>query len=230
MIYLRSSIAEFLVIARKLINGVKNDDFVKERVLTYNFDDTRIAECEAAFLAAENAENIKSQEYGEQLEAGAIYQSLMEPLEKTVKKHNDFLKLALRNNIEKQKKLMLVGHPRSRKLKDWFKYIIELYNRLLADDTCLTAMAGYGFTLEMFAATLQDLKAAQIAKDNHDKERGEAEAATEIRDTVFETLNDLVDELTLICKYSLEDRPQYLETLGIPVYSPGYKKKKKKKQ
>ncbi|UCH96293.1 MAG: hypothetical protein JSV88_05410 [Candidatus Aminicenantes bacterium] len=230
MIHLRTTIPDFLKNSRMLIFGVKEDDFIKQRILEYNFDETRITEAAAAFEEAEKTESNKTLEYGEQLEAKARFDKLMEESEYIFKKHADFIKLALRDDIEKQNLLFITGQPRSQKLIDWFKYVLEFYNRVLGDDDVVGRAAKYGITKEKLEQGRQTITTAQDAKTKHEKEMGEAQDATDQRDTAFEILLYIVEELELICKYALEDRPQLLEKLGIEVLSPGYKKKSKSKK
>lgn len=227
MYYSKKSIARFLKGSKTLIFGVRDDAFIKERITAFNYDESRLTECIAIYDEAEKAESVKSKEYGEQLEAKAIFDKQMAEAEKLYRKHTDFLKLALVDNIEEQKKLLLIGQPRTRRLSDWFKHVLELYDRVLESETAITAVTRYGITREKLAEGRQTVSAAEAAKIKHTEEKGEAQDATDLRDTAFEKLAFAVDELKKICTYSLEDRPQRLEKLGIQVLSPGYKRKPK---
>lgn len=230
MFYSKKSIARFLKGSKTLIFAVKDDPFIKERIMAFNYDESRLNECLAIYDEAEKAESVKSKEYGEQLEAKAIFDKLMAEAEKLYRKHTDFLRLALADNIEEQKKLLLIGQPRTRRLPDWFKHVLELYDRVLESETAIAAVTHYGITGEKLAEARQKIVDAEAAKIKHTEERGEAQDATDLRDTAFEKLAFAVDELKKICTYSLEDRPQLLEKLGIQVLSPGYKRKPKKKK
>lgn len=230
MIHLRTTIPEFLKSSRMLIVGVKEDDFIKQRILEYNFDETRITEAAAAFEEAEKAESNKTQEYGEQLEAKAQFDKLLKESEEIFKKQSDFIDLALRDDVDKQRLLFITGQPRSQKLVAWFKYVLEFYDRVLSDDDIINRVTKYGITKEKLEQGRQSIITAQEAKTKHEKEMGEAQDATDRRDTAFEILVKIVEELELICKYALKDRPQLLEKLGIKVLSPGYKRKSKNKK
>lgn len=230
MIHLRTTIPEFLKGSRMLIVGIKEDDFIKQRILEYNFDETRITEAAAAFEEAEKAESNKTLEYGEQLEAKARFDKIMKESEEIFRKHSDFIKLALRDDFEKQNLLFITGQPRSQKLTDWFKYVLEFYSRVLGDEDVVSRVTKYGITKEKLEQGRQTIITAQEAKTKHEKEMGEAQDAADRRDTAFEKLLYIVEELELICKYALKDRPQLLEKLGIEVLSAGYKRKNKDKE
>jgi hypothetical protein len=219
MIRLKKSIAGFLRDSKALIYGVKDDPFIKERILTYNFDDTRIEESVKVYEEAVKAESEKSKEYGEQLEASKRFEKAMNEADYIFKKHSDFVRLALRHDEEKTRKLFLTGEPRSKKLSDILKYMIEFYNRLLADEQAAASVSKYAITREDLEKGRQKIVEADTAKTAHNVEMGEAQDATDSRDKEFVKLNDVVEELEIICTYALEDRPQLLEKLGIKVLS-----------
>ncbi|NIM11484.1 MAG: hypothetical protein GTO45_16310 [Candidatus Aminicenantes bacterium] len=230
MVYLRTSIPTFLADSRALIYGVKADSFIKGRILPYNVDETRITEYVAIYDAAELAESKKSKEFGEQLEASIIFERIFKEAEALFRKHRDFLKLLLKDDIDKQKKLFLVGVPRAKKIADLLKHMREVYFRTLEHDEVVTGVARYGITREDLETGLQKVIEAMDAKEKHNREKGDAEDATLLRDDAFEKLDDVVDELETILYYALEDRPQLLEKLGIPVLSPGYKRRTKSQE
>ena len=69
MIYLGKNIPEFIMDSRTLIFGIKDDSFIKERILPYKVDEERIDEMVTIYYEAEKAESEKTKEFGEQLEA-----------------------------------------------------------------------------------------------------------------------------------------------------------------
>jgi hypothetical protein len=224
MYHLKITIAEFLQNSRRLIFGVNGDAFVKERILPYNFDEARITVCVDTYNKAEKAESVKSQEFGEQLGARIIFEKTLEEANSLFYKHTDFLKLALRDDLNMQKELFLVGIPRSRRISDWLKHMREVYERVLEHEEVIPLVGRYGLTREDLEAGYQKVLDAILAKDKHSAEQDEAEDATFLRDEAFEELIDVVEELETVCIYALEDRPQLLEKFGIPVMAPKYKR------
>ena len=227
MIRLKKSIAAFLRDSKELVYGIKDDPFIKERILDYNFDDTRIEESVRLYEEAVKAESEKSKEYGEQLESRKIFEKIMDEADYIFKKHVDFVRLALRNDEEKSKKLFLSGKPKSKKITDTLKYMKEFYNRVLADEQVLSGVSRYAITKEDLEKGLEKIVEADTAKTTHNVEMGESQDATDQRDKSFNQLLFIIEELETICAYALEDRPQLLEKLGITVLSAGYKRDKK---
>jgi hypothetical protein len=227
MIRLKKTIATFLRDSKALIYGVKDDPFIKERILAYNIDNARIEESVKLYEEAVKAESDKSKEYGEQLEARKRFEKTMDEADYIFKKHSDFVRLALRDDEEKINKLFLSGEPRSRKISDILKYMMEFYNRVLADDQVVAGVSAYGITKEDLEKGLQKIVEADTAKTAHNVEMGESQDATDRRDKAFNQLIFITEELEIICTYALEDRPQLLEKFGITVLSEGYKRKNK---
>jgi hypothetical protein len=225
MIYLRTSIATFLANARALIYGIRDDLFIKERILPYAIDDARIAESVAAYDAAELAEAEKSKEFGERLEARLLFERAFEEAEQMFKEHTDFLKLTLRDDFEKQKKLFLIGVPRAKRIDNRLKHMREVYFRTLQHDEVVAALSRFGITREDLEAGQRKVVETMDARKRFLAEKGEAEDATTLRDEAFVTLFDAVEDLETVCSYALKDRPQLMEKLGIVVFSPGYRPK-----
>lgn len=224
MLHLRTTIAGFLMYARQLIFGVRDDALIRERLLKYNFDDAKITECVDTYYEAEKAQSDRLKEYGEQLGAKEISDETWEEAKATWQEHTDILKLAVRDDIDKQRKLFLIGQPASNKMSDWFEHMKAMYDRVLADDEVVAAAAAYGLTREILEAGRQTVVNAEDAKRIHSVEQGEAEEATERRNAAFMKLLKVVEDLETLCPYVLKDMPQRLEKLGIPVLSPGYKR------
>lgn len=226
--YSKRNIPEFLKYSKTLIFGVAEDPFIREKILAYNYGEDRVNESVAAYNEAVQAESDKQKEFGEQLEASTIFEEIMDDAVSTFKEHTDFLKLSLKYDVEKQRKLFLIGVPRSARLSEYIKHMREVYDRVLADDDVVAGASKYGLTREALEAGRQKIIDAEDAKRKHQKEMGDAEAATERRDASFVKLSDIVDELETICIHAFKDTPQVLERLGIRVLSPGYKRKTKK--
>jgi len=187
MYYSKKSISHFMKGAKALIFAVVNDDFIKERISVFNFDEARLNECLDIYNKAEEAESDKSKEFGEQLESKVISDKLIEEADKIYRLQTEFLRLGLFYNIEKQRKLFLIGQPRTRKVMEWLKHALELYNRVLADEEAVNSVSVYGITKENLEVGRKKVLDAEAAKIKHTEERGEAQDATDLRDTAFES-------------------------------------------
>ena len=228
MLNSKLTISQFLMYARQLIFGVRDDLFVRGRVSAYKFDDARIDYCVTTYYDAEKAQIGRLKDLGEQLAAKERFEVAWAEVKSMWRKHNDFLKLSIRDDLDKKRKLFLTGLPRTRKYPAWFEHMKAMYDRVLADDDVVAGVGAFNITREDLEAGRQKVVDAENAKRKHLAEQGEAEHATDVRDKTFETLHKVVEDLETICPYALEDTPQRLEKLGITVYSPGYKPKKKK--
>lgn len=233
MLQLSTSIPTFLQLMRRMINGVINSEFIKTRVQPFNIDEAFLTEISGLLTAAVQAESNKQKEYGEQLEAKESFDLVYKEAVDIFEMHKDFLKVLLRYNLEKFRKLFFEGLPKTNKLSEWLKYRIEVYDRILADPDIILKAQELGITQVDLEAARAKVIEAQTAKDNHKSEMGEAQDATLLRDEAFETLIRQADKLKVACFYALKDRPQLMEKLGLKIYSEGYleeKRRKKKKE
>ncbi len=225
------TISNFLRDSQRLLHGVEEDSFIKERILAYNYTDERLAEAIALLAETEKAESDKGQRVGEWAEASENADRMLAEADSVSRRHIDFLKLGLRNSPEKMGRVFINGTPTlsRHRLADWFMRTKKLYDRVLADSEVVLQLSNYAITPEELTLALQKVTEAEKAKNIQHRKKGTAEDSTMLRNALFERLKDATRELTVICTYALEDRPQLMEKLGVTVLSPGYKRKKKEK-
>jgi hypothetical protein len=227
MINLNSTIPEFLDDSRILIKGIMATDLIKERILPFNYTEERLLEVEAVYNAAVAAESNKAYCFGIKVASKEIADKAFEEAKTVFGLHSAILKTLLRDDVEMLKKLFLVGQPRTQRPIELLKIWLEVYDRVLAEPDLIAKTTIVGLTTEKLQEGKQVVTAAQTAKEEQTQKKGDAQDATTERDKAFNALLVEVDLLVPICRYVLNDRPQLLEKLGILVYSPGYRPKKK---
>ena len=79
----------------------------------------------------------------------------------------------------------------------------------------MVKMAGYGITEEKLTAGQILAKEVENATNRQKTEMGEAQEATRLRDEAADTLQAWYSNFIAIARIALEDKPQYLEMLGI---------------
>ncbi len=100
MISLGCSIPTYLKHAQALIFGVRDDEFIKQRLQVFNCTDERIAEYIAVYYEAEQSESEKSREMGEQAEARHEAEETQEAARSLAQMHIDCIRLALYDDLK----------------------------------------------------------------------------------------------------------------------------------
>jgi hypothetical protein len=91
----------------------------------------------------------------------------------------------------------------------------QFYTNLLHNQDWLAKMAGYGITTEKLIAGQTLVSAVEEAMNRQKTEMGEAQEATRLRDEAADALQEWYSDFIAIARIALEDKPQYLEMLGI---------------
>ena len=123
-------------------------------------------------------------------------------------------RVAYKNNTGIATQLGINGN-RKESFSGWLLDANQSYSNTLGNDSILKPLAEYGITpakLESGKAEVQALAAANLAQE---KEKGEAQEATQQRDAAIDALSDWISDLVAIAKIALEPEAQLLESLGI---------------
>jgi len=158
--------------------------------------------------------NQQKLEYGEQYEATETVKALWAEADAAYMRTLKVARVALRDNVKAQAAMMLTG-PRKRTLSGWIEQVEAFYGNLLANADLLAAMAFFGYNqtkLEAEAALLQAVRAANLIQE---KEKGEAQEATKLRDAKMDELDAWMADFKAIAQVALEEHPQWLEILGF---------------
>ncbi len=228
MKHLRMSAAAFLQKARLIIKGIRKEALIRERLKeAYNINEARLKQIEATYRKAEKAESRKSRKFGKQLGQRQAAERMFNEAKDTFLHYKTLLELTLKYDKERQKQIFLKGAWKNRSKPARLKNMLEVYNRVLDDNEVMQGVAKLGITREILEKGRQKIIAALDAKQNHVNEKGDAQDAVTLRDSAFRELDDIVRWLEKCCVYTLKDRPQLLEILGIPVLSPAYEQRLK---
>ena len=91
----------------------------------------------------------------------------------------------------------------------------QFYKNALASKAILKDLAEFGITEQKLKAGLKEVEAIEAANLAQEKEKGEAQAATQKRDAALDELQDWLSDYLAIAKIALEEEPQLLEGLGV---------------
>ncbi len=155
----------------------------------------------------------QKKEYGEQYEATATYTTTETTLHATYMQDLGIARIVFKNDVAAQVALGLNGERKKSK-SGYQAQALLLYNGALKNAAYKTALAKRGITQAGLTAQktgfegLSDLNAAQ------QKETGEAQAATKIRDAALNEFEEWMSDFKGIAIIALSGTPQLREKLG----------------
>lgn len=159
-----------------------------------------------------NAKQVK--EWGEKTEAT---NELSEKREQAHKNYIRFIKIAriaFVNEAGTWQALGLMGE-RKETISGWLVQSSQFYTNLLSNNSWLDRMGTFGVTSEKLIAGETLVKLVKEALNKQKTEMGEAQEATRIRDEAADILQAWYSDFIAIARITLENKPQYLEMLGI---------------
>ncbi len=227
MKFSKKRISDLLESSKMAINVAMSDEEIKKALLTYNFDEARLNEGLELYNKASQLAADQKKEYGEQYSAREEFEKVFEDGSDIFLEHTRFSRLACRNNANKLAKLGITG-DRPTTIAGWLNQAKSFYKNAISDEELMSNLSRYAITKEKLEAAQQKIVSVEESKVRHNIEMGEAQQKTELRNDALEELNFFVTELFTVAEFSLKDNPQQIEKMGIPVYSDGYKKRRKK--
>ena len=211
--YRSSNIDSYLQQIRLAIQNGQSPD-IAAALAVYGYDAAKTGAGVPLLATVEELQAVQKKEYSEQYAATTALGEAWKAADKIYATHRKLAKLALRNDPDGQKALML-HEPKAQTLDPWLGQAGVFYKNLLESDDMLAAMAVYNITDLMLIATRDAV--VQVAAFNGDQEREKSEArkATRARDAALDALDDWYNEFRALARIALEDDPQRLEALGL---------------
>ncbi len=194
-------------------NALANPDILAA-LQVFGYDLTKLTAGRALYDEVLPLVNQQKLEYGEQYEATETVKAVWAEADAAYMRTLKVARVALRDNTKAQAAMMLTG-PRKRTLSGWLEQAAAFYGNLLGNADLLAALAPFGYDqvgLEAEAALLQAVRAANLIQE---KEKGEAQEATKLRDAKMDALDIWMADFKAIAQVALEEHPQWLEILGF---------------
>ncbi len=229
MKFSKKRISSLLESSKIALNVAMNDEEIKNALLTYNFDEARLNEGLELYNKASQLAADQKKEYGEQYSAREEFEKVFEEGNDIFLEHSRFSRLAFRNNANKLAKLG-IGGPRPTTITGWLDQAKSFYKNALSDEELISNLSRYAITKEKLEAGQQLIINVEESKVSHNIEMGEAQQSTKLRNDAIEELDFYISELFTVAEFSLKDKPQQVEKLGITAYTEGYKKRKRRKK
>ncbi len=185
----------------------------------FGYTSAKIQQGKKLYTIAATAQLAQQHEAGGQVSATTVVNDAWETAKKTYSRMIKVTRVAFKRNSGVAVQLGLNG-GRKKSLSGWLAQANQFYQNALGDKAVLTGLKEFGITEQKLKAGLAELAVVETANLVQEKEKGEAQAATQTRDAALDELQDWLSDYLVIAKVALEDDPQLLEGMGILVRSP----------
>ncbi len=201
-----------------MINNSLGDQVVLDAVTPMGYDAVKLQEGKALLLDSETLYESQLKEYGDVDEAQNQYKSKRAQGEAKYKMMLNLARIAFKDDVKATTTLQLNGR-RAGTVSGWLKQTRNFYRAILANEEWKASMATLGQTEEILTTALQDVDQINELQETINREQGDAQNATQVRDMKFEELIDWLADYETVARIALADKPQLLEKLGIVVPS-----------
>lgn len=194
-------------------NSLKYDD-LQQMLAVFGYTAEKLGEGKALLESAVTLNILHQKEYGEQYQAT---DDLRVKSEEARTPYITFIKIARVAFAREPGAWTALGLSGERKesYSGLLAQFNQFYTNLKSNQAWLAKMASFGITTEKLDAGDALVKEVEEAMNRQKVETGEAQEATRLRDEAADTLQEWYSDFIAIARIALEDKPQYLEMLGI---------------
>ena len=213
------SIDTLLSQAQVAIDNALNNPKILEYLNGFGYTSAKIQQGKKLYSVAAAAQLAQQSEAGGQILSTTVVNDAWETAKKSYMRSLKVARVAFKGNSGVATQLDLTG-TRKKSLSGWMAQANQFYKNALGDKAILAELKEFGITEQKLKAGLAELAVVESANLVQEKEKGEAQAATQKRDAALVELQDWLSDYLAIAKVALEDDPQLLEGLGILARSP----------
>ena len=209
----KRSIEDRLLEAQVAIDNSLNIPTILNAVSMLGYDLARLQAARALYDEVMALVAAQKLEYGDQYEATAVVNAAWETADLAYKRTLKACRILFKGNASAAGALNLSG-SRKKSLSGWLEQATTFYTNLLNTPDFITALLEFGYDQAKLEAEAALVQAVYDANAVQDKERGEAQEATLVRDAKLDELDEWVARYKQVAQLALEDSPQMLEQLG----------------
>lgn len=209
----RFSIAYFMAMVLKLITNCKNAEILS-KLTVFGVTEATIEEGEALIAEAQKSINDQEREHNEKLKAYDEYFAQKELCEDEHKIYSTFGRLVVGSDKSLYRTLNF-NEPLDGKTYERFMQMEKRYRAALNEPAFMAGIAKYNVTVDSINGYMANIEILKKLRVDYDREKGQAESATEFRKLKLEELKIYYKNLKTVAKVALREDVQLLEELGI---------------
>lgn len=210
------SIDALLSSAQLAIAAAQTNAEIQAALVLFGYPPEEIQRGRSLYETALSAQQQRHREYAEQIGASASLNDLRDALDNLYRRHLKLARIACKNDPVAISKLGLQG-KRKRTFSGWLGHVQQFYTALSkepANSSLLQELSRYSITPEAIEDAQTQIETVLAASVAREKEKGEAQQATQDRDAALDALQAWMSDLFAVAQIALEARPQLLEAMG----------------
>ncbi len=211
---LSEPIDNFLNRASVAINNAMTTPKIQQYLNEYGYTPEKIKQGKTLYETALNAQQQQRKKYGEQISATDSFNQLWKTAKESYIRCLKIARVAFKKDPGIITELALNG-DRKKNFSGWLLQTKQFYTNALNNPKILNSFKEYGITEAKLKACQAEMQAVETASLVQEKQKGDAQNTTKIRDKAIDELSDWLSDFIAIARISLEAEPQLLESLGI---------------
>ena len=209
-----SNLPNFLTEAATILANAQEHPEIAAALDAFGYGAAVLQEGQALLDTARSLHDAQIKEYGEQHAATQAFTEAVEKADKAYAAHRRLAKITFKGDAQRNTDLHL-NERKPRAFNPWYEQARHFYTALLADTEAQTQLAKFKITLEALQAAQSQVEQALSLKNAQEQEKGEAQEATQKRNTAIEALDEWLADFKVVARIALEDTPQLLEALKL---------------
>ena len=209
-----TSLSNFFAEATTLLTNAREHPDISAALDSFGYDAVALAEGQAFLNTARGLHDAQIKEYGEQHAATQALVNASKAADKVYAAHRRLAKIAFKSDAQRKTDLHL-NERKPEAFNPWYEQVRHFYLALLADTAAQTQLARYKVTPEAIQAVQAQVEQVFALKNAQEREKGEAQEATQQRDAAIAALDEWLADFRVVARIALEDTPQLLEALKL---------------
>ncbi len=226
MIFSKRKMSDLMTNSIHMLDIASKDPVIKAALLNVNYEEAKVGGIIITWNTADDLVKQYTAAVNLKGETRVLFKKTYKAAHSIYMQHVKFGKAIFKDDEERLARLGL-NENRKMRFSEWFMQATDFYAKLLADTDSVTRYSALGTTLENLQDGQRGVFDANTAKEEQKTAIGNVQALRQSRDDALNVLEKAIADFVLVCRYALKDNPQELEKMGIRVYTPGYKRKKK---
>lgn len=180
----------------------------------YGYTKIKLQEGKKLYTLALEAYQKQQQKYGEQMSSTETVHQLWKDAKYSYMRCIKIARIAFKHDSGVARTLGLNGR-RKTTLSGWLSQAKQFYQNALNDPEIIKKLTEYGISKTKLEIAKTDTDLLENASLIQEKEKGDAQHATDIKNQALENLRLWLADFIAIAKIALETEPQLLEGLGV---------------